>query len=105
MTLRELREQRGLSLLDVERDTGIHRGTLSKIERGIETPKAEQLAALSQRYGVDPAGWRAIVLLDIPAPKEPDEAFESAAPGVCCDPDHPSGAFPEGNDGESGAAA
>lgn len=59
MTLRELREQRKLSLLDVERSTGIHRGTLSKIERGLETPKAEQLVILSNRYGVDPGLWRA----------------------------------------------
>lgn len=61
MTLRELRELRGLSLLTVERDTGIHRGTLSKIERGLETPKPEQLVVLSERYGVDPGLWRGTI--------------------------------------------
>ncbi len=61
MTLRELRELRRLSLLTVQRDTGIHRGTLSKIERGLEVPKPEQLVILSQRYGVDPALWRATI--------------------------------------------
>lgn len=72
MTLRELREQRHLSLLDVERDTGIHRGTLSKIERGIETPTPRQLDMLSARYGVDPTLWRATLMFIYPAPKEPD---------------------------------
>lgn len=61
MTLRELRELRGLSLLQVQRDTSIHRGTLSKIERGLETPSPEQLVALSHRYGVDPGLWRGTI--------------------------------------------
>lgn len=61
MTLRELRESRKLSLLDVERSTGIHRGTLSKIERGLEAPSPTQLLVLSERYGVNPSLWRGTI--------------------------------------------
>ncbi len=60
-TLRELREARGCSLRAVEIMTGISRGTLSKVERGLEVPSAEQLVQLSRFYEVDPTRWVARV--------------------------------------------
>ena len=40
--LRRLREDQGVSIRELERRTGINRGRLSMIERGIE-PTAEEL--------------------------------------------------------------
>lgn len=50
-TLRQLREAAGLSLRDLERITGINRGRLSIIERGVVASPEETakiLAALRQ---------------------------------------------------------
>ena len=53
-TVRLMREQRGFSLRELERLTGINRGTLSRIERGwLATPAetARILEALTRSKG------------------------------------------------------
>lgn len=60
LTLREVRQMRELSLRDVERETGISRATLSKIERGIELPRVDVMLWLSDVYGVSPHAWFAV---------------------------------------------
>jgi len=61
VTLRELRRMRGLSLRDVERSTGIYRGQLSTIERGISIPSPATLQTLSELYGVPFDSWKVVV--------------------------------------------
>lgn len=56
-TIRRMREARGLSLRELERITGINRGTLSRIERGwlaSAEETAKLLAALSEERAVKP---------------------------------------------------
>lgn len=48
--LRRLRGDR--KLIDVSRETGIHIGELSRIERGIMLPPDDKLPVLEQVYGV-----------------------------------------------------
>lgn len=67
LTLRAVREVRGLSLRDVERETGISRAHLSKVERGIEVPKPKTLVALSDHYGVDSSCWELHVEYRLPS--------------------------------------
>jgi transcriptional regulator with XRE-family HTH domain len=50
--LRVLRAERGLALRDAERQTGVDKDTLSKIERGVRHPHDVTLAKIAQGYGV-----------------------------------------------------
>jgi transcriptional regulator with XRE-family HTH domain len=50
--LRVLRVERGLTLRDAERVTGVDKDTLSKIERGVRHPYDVTLAKVAQGYGV-----------------------------------------------------
>lgn len=57
MTLRELRQHRGLKLRQVEGITGISRGDLSRFERGLAVPIQRQLEQLAELYAVDGSTW------------------------------------------------
>jgi len=51
--LKKLREDRKMSLYDVEREVKISNAYLSQVERGIRnTPSLKQLAKLAKAYGV-----------------------------------------------------
>jgi transcriptional regulator with XRE-family HTH domain len=50
--LRVLRAERGLTLRDAERLTGVDKDTLSKIERGRRDPQDITLAKIAKGYGV-----------------------------------------------------
>jgi transcriptional regulator with XRE-family HTH domain len=50
--LRELRKQRGVTLAEVSRTTGISESTLSRLESGTRRPNLELLLPLAQAYGV-----------------------------------------------------
>jgi transcriptional regulator with XRE-family HTH domain len=51
--LRALRAKRGLSLRDVERETGVDKHTVSYAERGVRSPIDRTLGKLATLYGVD----------------------------------------------------
>jgi transcriptional regulator with XRE-family HTH domain len=55
--LRELREERGLSIRDVEARTGISRGYLSHLERGRLLPRDEWVDALEAVYEAPSSSW------------------------------------------------
>lgn len=57
VTMRDVRLERELSLRDVEKRTGIGRGMLSKIERGIELPRGDVFLKLCDCYGIPPERW------------------------------------------------
>lgn len=63
-TLRDLREQRGLTLRQLERHTGIFSGRLSKLERGAESPTVAELLRLGEFYGIGPEHWRLVPAVD-----------------------------------------
>lgn len=63
-TLRQLREDREISLRALATEVGIHAPHLSEIERGERMVSPEQLARLSDFYGVDVAGWRLLLVHD-----------------------------------------
>lgn len=67
LTLRELRNLRGISLRQAEVELGFSRAQLSKIERGIEVPTPVHLLALSDLYGVPPEEWRLSIEFRMPA--------------------------------------
>lgn len=68
--LRDLREARGLTLRQMEQETGISRGYLSRFERGRELPADQHVAALERAYGAPAESWFAPhVWIEI----EPDE--------------------------------
>src|SRR5687767_5385904 len=50
--LRNLREQRGLTLREVERRTGISNSFLSQAERGLRTPSTDALLKLATVYEI-----------------------------------------------------
>ena len=50
--LRKVREQRGVTLTDVARRTGISKSTLSRLENGQRRPSLELLLPLAQAYRV-----------------------------------------------------
>ena len=52
-TIRELREQRELSLEDLAGLAEIHTTTLSKIERGITNPQWESVRSLADAFEID----------------------------------------------------
>jgi transcriptional regulator with XRE-family HTH domain len=52
-TLKRLREQRGLTQLEVETMVGIDSGNLSRVERGVQRINQERLEALLSAYGVN----------------------------------------------------
>lgn len=52
LTLRQLRERRGLSIKQLQHEIGIPRGTLSGIETGTRSANARELIALAEFYGV-----------------------------------------------------
>jgi ribosome-binding protein aMBF1 (putative translation factor) len=56
-TLRELRHQRGVSLRDLEQQTGINRAAWSQIEHGRLLPDPRHLAALSAALDVPYEAW------------------------------------------------
>lgn len=49
-----LRSARGWSLRDLEAQTGINAGVLSRIERGIGGPTPDQALKLLKTYGMEP---------------------------------------------------
>lgn len=53
--LREVREQKKLSIYEVEKRTGLHFSTISKYERNERTPSLSKLMELARAYQV-PAG-------------------------------------------------
>jgi transcriptional regulator with XRE-family HTH domain len=60
--LRKLREDAGLSLMEVSRRTGIDPAQLSRYEHGQMTPTVERLRQLGQVYGV--AAWKVLQLME-----------------------------------------
>lgn len=64
LTLRALRLAREMSLRQLEGETGINRGVLSRIERGLVLPAPAQLAALAEALGVEHASWRIRFVLE-----------------------------------------
>jgi DNA-binding XRE family transcriptional regulator len=50
--LRELRAQRGLTLVEASEKTGVGRKTLSNLERGVHTPHMPTLTKIARGYGV-----------------------------------------------------
>ena len=52
MTLRELREAKGLTQLEVAIELKTTPGTISNWERGAQEPRLAQVTALSKLYGV-----------------------------------------------------
>lgn len=57
-TIRRMREAAGLSLRDLEKLTGINRGRLSIIERGVVATPAETRAILDALTGARPPDER-----------------------------------------------
>jgi transcriptional regulator with XRE-family HTH domain len=53
--LKEIRGKR--SLQDIADASGIHRGTLSRIEAGQQLPRDEQIYAIGSSYGAPPTEW------------------------------------------------
>jgi transcriptional regulator with XRE-family HTH domain len=51
--LRVLRAERGLTLREAERVSGVDKDTLSKIERGVRRPHDVTLSKIAKGYGVD----------------------------------------------------
>ncbi len=64
--LRQLREEHGLTLAELSRDTGISRSTLSRLENGQRRPTLELLLALSSNYRL-----RIDDLVGLPEPADP----------------------------------
>src|SRR5882757_4658771 len=54
--IRELRQQRGLTLTKLAATTGLSVGHLSQVERGLSTPTIRQLQLISSAMGVT-IGW------------------------------------------------
>ena len=52
MTLKELREAKNLTQLDVAYKLGTTPTTVSNWERGIQEPRSSQIPALAELYGV-----------------------------------------------------
>jgi transcriptional regulator with XRE-family HTH domain len=50
VTLRALRLLHGSSLRDAQEATGIHRGRISELERGLRWPRTRELEALENYY-------------------------------------------------------
>ncbi|CAK1246126.1 helix-turn-helix transcriptional regulator [Fructobacillus cardui] len=58
--LKELRKEKKLSLVSIEKQTGIKRSTFSDYENGKTEPKLATWEKLAKFYGVTPAylvGW------------------------------------------------
>lgn len=53
--LREIRGKRPIS--EIAENSGVHRGTLSRIERGQQLPSTDQIAKLEAAYGTPITGW------------------------------------------------
>jgi transcriptional regulator with XRE-family HTH domain len=60
--LRQLREDAGLSLMEVSRRTGIDPAQLSRFESGQMVPTVERLRQLGRVYGL--ASWRVLQLIE-----------------------------------------
>lgn len=61
---RQIREARGLSLRQLEEQTGINRATWSQIETGRMLPEPQHVAALSAALGVPYEEWRVRFVLE-----------------------------------------
>jgi transcriptional regulator with XRE-family HTH domain len=60
--LRQLREDAGLSLMEVSRQTGIDPAQLSRFESGQMLPTVERLRQLGRVYGL--ASWKLLQLIE-----------------------------------------
>jgi transcriptional regulator with XRE-family HTH domain len=60
--LRKLREDVGLSLMEVSRQTGIDPAQLSRFESGQMLPTVERLRQLGRVYGL--ASWKLLQLIE-----------------------------------------
>jgi transcriptional regulator with XRE-family HTH domain len=60
--LRKLREDAGLSLMEVSRQTGIDPAQLSRFESGQMLPTVERLRQLGRVYGL--ASWKILQLME-----------------------------------------
>jgi transcriptional regulator with XRE-family HTH domain len=60
--LRQLREDAGLSLMEVSRRTGIDPAQLSRFESGQMVPTIKRLRQLGALYGV--AAWKILQLME-----------------------------------------
>jgi transcriptional regulator with XRE-family HTH domain len=60
--LRQLREDAGLSLMEVSRQTGIDPAQLSRFESGQMVPTIKRLRQLGALYGV--AAWKILQLME-----------------------------------------
>jgi transcriptional regulator with XRE-family HTH domain len=60
--LRKLREDAGLSLMEVSRRTGIDPAQLSRFESGQMLPTVERLRQLGRVYGL--ASWKLLQLIE-----------------------------------------
>jgi transcriptional regulator with XRE-family HTH domain len=69
--LRNLREKRELSIKDMERATGISRGTLSAVERGKAVPLDEHVAPMEREYGPITSWYSPWALLALQEGDEP----------------------------------
>jgi transcriptional regulator with XRE-family HTH domain len=76
-SLREIREQRGLSLDAVAVLAGVHKSTVSRLERGLIEPSPETVVAIAEALGVSASrarrltrGRPSIVLPDASSPRE-----------------------------------
>lgn len=64
----QLRPRRGTrTLAELQQLTGIHRGTLSQLERGERLPRPSQVGALEAAYGPQ-AGWYTVHITADEAP-------------------------------------
>lgn len=52
LSLRALRHERDVKIRELEAATGIHRGRLSELERGLRWPSRRELELLDEFYGV-----------------------------------------------------
>jgi len=55
VVLRDVREEAGLSQMDVDVDFGIDRTYLSAIERGLQSPTLRMIVRLSEAFRVRPS--------------------------------------------------
>jgi transcriptional regulator with XRE-family HTH domain len=60
-SLREYRRRRGWSLEQLSYIAGIHEGSLSKIERGLEDPRRDTVVRLARAFNVSVARMVAMI--------------------------------------------
>lgn len=64
VTLANLRDERGLTLKQVEEATGINVAVWSQLERGLMVPQPKHLEALARAFNVPVSSWRIRFVLE-----------------------------------------